>query len=85
MTSSLQTLQGYCSVIEGRQVNIQAVFKCKRKQYKIKNKQKKTISAQDYAKYLSLFKLGVEKAPSSAYLVYLVMHVSSVFVLDIYC
>ena len=82
LTSSLQTPQGYCSVIEGRQVDIQAVFKCNRKKYKSKTKKRKeTNSAQHKAKYLSLFKLGHEKSPSPAYLVYLLMYVSSIFVL----
>ena len=81
MTSSLQILQGYCSVIEGRQVDIQAVFKCNIKKYKSKTKKRKeTNSAQHKAKYVSLFKSGHEKSSSSAYLVYLLMYVSSVFV-----
>ena len=86
LTSSLQTPQGYCYVIEGRQVDIQAVFKCNRKKYKSKTKKRKeTNSAQHKAKYLSLFKFGLEKSPSSAYSVYLLMYVSSIFVLGICC
>ena len=78
----MQTPQRYCSVIEGNQVDIQAVFKCNRKKHKSKTKKRKeTNSAQHKGKYLSLFKLGHEKYPSSACLVYLLMHVSSVFVL----
>ena len=68
------------SVIEGRQVEI------KGKEIKDKErKRKETNSAQHKAKYLSLFKLGHEKSPSSAYLVYLLMYVFSVFVLSICC
>ena len=82
----MQTPQGYCYVTEGRQVDIQAAFKCNRKKYKSKKKKRKeTNSALHKAKYLSLFKLGLEKSPSSAYLVYLLMHVSSVFVLGTCC
>ena len=41
LTSSLQTPQGYGSVTEGREVDIQAVFKCNRKKYKSKTKKRK--------------------------------------------
>ena len=85
----MQTPQGYCSAVEGRQVDVQAVFKCNRKKYKMKDKQKtkgkEKNSAQHKAKYLSLFKPGLEKSPSSTYLVYFLMYVSSVFVLGICC
>ena len=43
LTSNLQTRQGYCSATEVRQVDIQAVFRCHRKKYKIEGKQKKQI------------------------------------------
>ena len=92
LISNLLTLQGYCSIIESRQVNIQAVFNSKRKKNKIKYKQTKKTNNNNNNKFCTMqykeFKLVqvcFEKSPSSAYLVYLVMYVSSVFVLGICC
>ena len=86
----MQTPQGYRSVIEGREKEIFQLFlsaverSINQRQTKEK-KRKETNSAQHKAKYLSLFKFGLEKSPSSAYSVYLLMYVSSIFVLGICC